>query len=97
MMKPLAIVIELNLQPLAPSIGRGWDRKFQPSHHKMDLPGKKPPAILASKSCFININTSTFIPPLLRKLQGFSEFYARNRDEDQICISYYKSQGTDSV
>lgn len=55
------------------------------------------PPILASKSCFININTSTFIPPLLRKLQGFSEFYVRNRDEDQVCISYCKSQGTDSV
>ena len=96
-MKPLAIVIEPKLQPLSPSTGQGLGPEVPTLSSQDGPPGKKPPAILASKSCFINTNTSTFIPPSLRKLQGFSEFYVRNRHEDQVCISYYKSQGTDSV
>lgn len=57
-MKPLAIVTELNLHPLSPSIGQGLDKRFQPSNHKVDLPGNKHPTSLASKSHFINV---TFI------------------------------------
>ena len=53
-----SIVIELNLQPFSPSIGQGLDKKFQPSNHKVDLPGNKRPTSLASKSYFINV---TFI------------------------------------
>ena len=51
-------MIELNVQPLSPSIGQGLDRNFQPFNHKVDLPGNKRPASLASKSYFINV---TFI------------------------------------
>ena len=51
-----SIVIELNLQPFSPSIGQGLDKTFQPSNHKVGLPGNKCPTSLASKSYFINIS-----------------------------------------
>ena len=93
---------ELNFQAFLPFLEVwGWDWKFQLSNRLVGPPGNKHLSLGAFQILLIHINLGvvergfqkrplSYLP--LRKFQEFQELCARNRDEDQIYISYYKSQ-----
>ena len=71
-MKPLAIVIEPELQPLSPSIGQGLGPQVPtPSYHKIDLLARSPQQYLLLKVALL---IQTQVPLSLHHLGNYKGF-----------------------
>ena len=54
--------------------------------------GNQPPSLDVVQNYFTNIKNDIFSSLPFGKCQGFEKLWTRNRDQDQIYISYHKSQ-----
>lgn len=78
------------IQLLSPPLNSGgWVWKAQHPNHMVGPFGNQPPNLWCFPKSLIN---KKHLCSHQRKLQEFREFCTMHRGENQICISYYKSQ-----